>query len=1255
MGLGFALRGIENETKKNTSESLPSASQANYTKRTIIHSPIFVNIFPNFNVDIAKPFKGVPSNSIDESDQYLVPKIDSQMDAFSDDDDDFSILGGNGNSNTSIDGGGIASATQAPKPIPELVSMKVIVKLTSILINEVEYALPAPLRSSCLVPGERDPETNMKREDSILVSLKSGYLLLIRIYLVARSSTDKFYEQQDHPIKSTNLIFKPYIVQWWDTSQEQMAASIESSGSSLHAHSSGHSVVSTSASNVFRIYNTHMTENGMVLGPHTNVPVEGVILHACFSEPLADCEIDTHKMFLTLVFTDTRRLEINLYEWNSHEPITGCLQKKTLPLNNSFTIPIFIIPLRNNASFLFVCEHELIIVSIHHIMSVEYDFYSHHIDISFPTSFYCPLTSIRNDAAEEKMDEILLATDNGTIYSITVRKNEDISIIPVARISDPVSVFAMEHINSEEYSLIFGSDTGSNREVHINELFTEESIGDSQPEKKIPYSSTRTINDYKNWAPLLDAEIINSIRSRNINNYTDQELWALAGTGKRTRLMQLRSGYLAHRLSKTFADLRKATNIFFHKTPNNEYYFILSFAFQTRVFEYFDDAEDDAEVLVEVKDIQLQLEDSTLQFGSLLNNTIIQVTENSVFVSNLVDEPIGTSFDSKRIISSHLYYNNLLLVSEDDELNYVIEVLQFDINSIRFDEGMDMLDIANIDFQLLLNFEPSMAKLIEINDTLVLVIGSFDGIIKIYSLQSNQLVSEFYLNAHNPYKQGDLNQQLTIPHDVLIRSSKGTYYLSIGSKDGFYITFKFESSMENLVCDQFLKISDTSVSFQDIAGDEMLFCILSRNLWLVNLYESKYPEKAFFSENTDKAIVNMVQIQPDDAERDLSSSLKFFGFLREDGFSIGSVTTTRSSNTKHVNIGEPARKLKFLPYISTFAILCNSKSPRSRLKFIDRKSLKTLSHREFNKYKSTDGEASIIKEREFPTSICIWSIKRSDNRVSKKILVGFSTETGKGSLKVLDISLDGEESATDIVVTELNSFEWKEPITCIQQIESTIFFSSGSTLNTTSYNISERRLNPVNTLASFSSPIVSLNVYGSEILVTTKSDSVLQFTYQKQSLGQEKIQLIAKDPSPKSLVNEAQFGDQIVIADKLHSSILLMDKRDDVLQNVFSYKMSSIPRVFAARFRSIWSENDHQDEGLAVVCIGVNGTVTILQKESDSPTSTDELNLPFEDKLNGKGLFSLYKPFFNFRENRGTLIDYDLDAVAKSGAVNVLL
>lgn len=348
------------------------------TKQTLVNSPTILNIYRDFKVRTNKPFKGLSSRLLNDAEyQYLVPlEEDSQMDVFDEDDEILDEL------NTSMpEMPGIEPSEKEEDPNFDFT--QVLVKYHSVQINGVDFRFKSAVRSSCIIRASLAQE-----EDHILVSLKSGFLLLLRVFLVPKHIRDVDYEYQPS-LHDENFTFKPFIVQWWNLQQRHNFPELNTSGFILKSSPSGLSAVSCSASQSFRIYKTLEQSNaGTVLQNHLNVPLEGLLVDSCFIESRSAIQTD---MFLTLIFTEQRRLYINLFCWFSFYSGDGGISKSTLPLENTFKIPIFIAPLLRNSAFLFVSPNKLTFISVHDIISGHYEFQATGFRAdSYPTNFYIP-------------------------------------------------------------------------------------------------------------------------------------------------------------------------------------------------------------------------------------------------------------------------------------------------------------------------------------------------------------------------------------------------------------------------------------------------------------------------------------------------------------------------------------------------------------------------------------------------------------------------------------------------------------------------------------------------------------------------------------------------------------------------------------------------------------------------------------------------------------------------------------------------
>lgn len=1240
---GPAYSNIRNQSHE---ESGKNDAPNKYIKQTILNSPIFTSIFASFDVRINKPFQGLTASSFnDEEYQVLIPKEeDSQQDAFDDDDDLF------------LDDEKTLVKEVDVDPV-ELRTIQVIIKAKSILANGIEFPTKTEIRSSCIVRGIQDVEKGGE-EDSLLISLKSGFILLIRFYYVPREYKDTDYSfQTPAPVEhSGNSIFKPFIVQWWDTSGNLSIPTLESSGYALRSHRSGLSVVSTSANKSFRIYNTQHTSTGVRFEKHFNVGVDGLILQSCFAEPFDDKKVENHSMFMTLVFTEFRRLVINLFSWSSTEDIGLSFSKSTLPLDNNFKVPVFVVPLGKNKGFLFVCPDELVIVTLHDIISAEYNFRRHVPSWkgSFPTNFHLADSFLREIGGS--FDEVLISTDSGIIYSVIVTDTH-ISVDPIVRVSDSISLFSLEKLDSN-YNLIYASDTGSNKDLMIPHLFGEDSRS-IDDHLKLEYSNAKIFKDYKKWAPLLDIEIIESYNSKSFDNQSSQELWGVTGAGKRTKVTHFRHGFSASRRSNSYEKLRKAERLHYI-TFNSKPYLFCSFPFETILLEV---QPLQPESFVEIDDVTFLNDTSTLYISNFKREEvefIFQITPVGIMLTNLADIHLVHRMENKSILLCLVHENRLVVVTESYPSEIIMEVFLLNF-SFDVDTGFQDSGFLTLQSSTSLPFQPCMLKIVP-----QILIGSFDG--KIYTYDWDGTCERYDLVPLNPYSPTSISNEFIIPNDAHIVGTN----LYIGSKDGYFIHLE----LPLFTCKKFLRISETPVTFTKVENDDKLVLIHSKSLWLLNLYDSEFPVKVHFDETYERLIRAMIEI-PRIFDHD--NLCKYFAFIRDDGLMIGSVFTFKEPSVRQLSLSDNAKKLQYLTHLSTFALLCKSKNPRNRIRFVDRKTFKLMSHKEAS-VKSRDTDETIFARNEYPSCACTWSIKRN-NKTSKKVLVGSSIDEESGSFKVLDISKARTHDDQQCVkVVELTSFEHPEPITTICQIDTNIIFASGNKVWGTTYDVDEKRLKPVASLETLPSEIVSLCVEdGQKLWITTKLDSIFQFAYSTDESGKVILNYIASDPMPNNFVNQAQLCSKVVAGDKLHSAISIINYDNNKYSTRMSYRMGIIPRVYTSTFKCCWVDADDKDfctKNSMVLCVGVNGEVMAIRSVAEDglemtlvnnlislnhanfsslDLQMEKLERPFFNKVSGSGLLSLNKPSFDFKSNRGLLIDYDLEELSRICPANICI
>jgi hypothetical protein len=468
-------------------------------------------------------------------------------------------------------------------------------------------------------------------------------------------------------------------------------------------------------------------------------------------------------------------------------------------------------------------------------------------------------------------------------------------------------------------------------------------------------------------------------------------------------------------------------------------------------------------------------------------------------------------------------------------------------------------------------------------------------------------------------------------------------------------------------CSRFLRLSESPIRLGENDDSDQLLFIYSKSIWLLNLRESAFPERVFFEETFERTVLALKRLPYTSGSGKMQP--ENLTIIRDDGLLVVSIVPFKEPNLRHVSVMERAHKIQCFFNSSLFIILCKSKNPNGRLRFIDKKTLKSLPHWEM-KLKSKESEEELIfDQNEVPTASCIWSVQR-ENRISKKLLIGCALEginqsSKFGSIKVLDISKSKDGHSTSIRVLELTSFNHPYPITHIKQVDDVILFTSGSRIYCTSYDIRNKKLKVVTCLKTLSSDITWLDVKDGFLLVTTKFDSVFQFSYSSHG-GRLDLRITYSDPCTNSYVNHTRIGSRIFAGDKLHSSISIMN--DDAFSERTTFRVSCIARVFTADFRCSWhvGREDIHDKDRTVLCVGVNGEIFFVRivasdskfhelvadiNKGELPNGSlksiiDKLNIPFMNKVSGTGLFSINKPSYDYAENKNTLIDYDLDDIS---------
>lgn len=749
-------------------------------KTTLAHLPTIKNLFPSFRVLISKPRVGLLATSLnDEQDQLLcAPESDSY---FGDDMDvdDQELLG-------------IAnSEIQEPLPLEssETVELMVTVKASSICVGSTEHALPAPSRCAAVISGEN--------EDSLIVLLVSGMTLLIRMW---KDEPDKLggKSEEDNHFDISNYTFTPLVVQWWDCNA---ADAMETAGFQILVHPKNHSVAVAAASSVVRVHRVVTTPQGILLGPHVNIPVDGVVLLATYAYPPVHSAND-HNMLLVVVFSPLRRLNLCLYSWYGDDDTLAKFDRSILPLTNNFLFPVMVVPLLRSGAFVLVYPDEFVVVSVHNIVLADYGFRKFAYDGAFPTAVSFGGAPVRPKL--EASDGFVLAAADGAVWAIDYVNGMDLTSSVVARVADPISVFLLVP-SGEFWILHYASDTGSAKSVLFKLLPENLSASDS--------GHVTLIANYPNWAPVVDMAVV---PARKLYGHVPDELWLLHGMGRRMKLSQMRFGHRILRHTPAHALLRKVNRLF--SLSNG--LLVCSSPFSTRVL----DLRDETSHLVELDAPELDKLVATVHMGEILD-FFIQVTASALIV---------TDFETRRelqvegdILLAASGKERLHLYSLEDSGSYLMSVLALDLEVQPF--------VASS--RLLLDDVSALAA----KDDLVCA-GFFSGKISVFRHENTtlDLVRDFDLPV------------AWVPHSIAFLNDS----LAIGTQTGQYVVIRLGdgSILQNLQ----LGFSPLSVSVSLANPDHVI--TRAKLVWFFDYLVDKNPNPLLFDGKYDSSVLSLSQL-----------------------------------------------------------------------------------------------------------------------------------------------------------------------------------------------------------------------------------------------------------------------------------------------------------------------------------------------------------------------------------------------------------
>jgi hypothetical protein len=765
-------------------EQIPEYSAV--IRHNIVTSPLVRDIY-RFSYARNKPLQGMEEANEDEQGNFMTKSMFKELnmpdsDSFGADIDGFDDLEEEMLKYTANEA---QNQSSVPPDMPgdykpELQTITITIHQSQITVNkDLIFNLPAAVRASNVLRGASLGQ-NQRDEDTLLLTLSSQFLLMIRFF-------------------DTEGKVRPYVVQWWRTSHMQdQLSKVTNVGRDISTHHSGSAFALTAQQDSIRLCYCSQTPRGVMIDRIQNLVFDGTVLHSCFLDPLKDVS-DDHAMLCSLMVTSSRRYVIRLFEWWIDE---GKVTEHTpLLLTNDFDVPVLVFAFKQ--SIFMIMEKSIVLVGVNNILSADYRFLSSDFPGSFPVSFFRPTTPM---IAEDPDNEVLIATEDGTIYSVVIY-DDKIHIRPILRVPK-ISHFILENHGSQ-YHLIYSSDLSYGGYMIFDEITKDATATDI-----LASSTGEMVFKWDNWAPLWDVEIVDAKEG-------NQELWLAHGR----YLSRLRYGFPA-RKEIIDTSLKRAYKVFQH-IANDNLYLIFSFVDKTLIFQLDEDA------LIDIEGCGLELVKSTIHVSSV-DDICIQITEDSIIAMDFADD--------ESILIKDLEEHIVLADCHDNVIGIITEAVMGRILVTKLTLYELYGGLNKISNDIVLQEKPNFIKFIKFSDILYAVIGS------------DQYLT-FYRRTEDGFrKHSDIAIDLSEPHSLIahhniiyVSSRYGSY--SVYSITGDSVTIKLSHIYT-------LQLESTPIDLE-LRPDHIV--LVSKHMWRLE-FGGKYPIPIVFQESKERTVFSSVSI-----------------------------------------------------------------------------------------------------------------------------------------------------------------------------------------------------------------------------------------------------------------------------------------------------------------------------------------------------------------------------------------------------------
>lgn len=982
----------------------PNLGDVKYFKKTILHSRLPLNIFYNFTVNTIKNDDGsINYDRYKNLKQKYYKKKNNLNSQFWD------LFENNSKNQTSCnssnkqipvitneidrDNDGDIKMTETdelfePFLQEDIQYVTLMVYFDSFSINNgPNIELPGAVKSAAVLNATED-----SKEDTLIIFTDSQ-LYLLRLISIG------------------NDILIPFVVDFVS------ASSPLTFESRVHFNSKKTIMIRTIFNGSYSFYTIEYDKNGLpTMKLNHNSKIESQIIEQCII-PYSDLE----DAIITASLDEGILRLIGIYNLE--------LPKKHINImKNTFRIPLLMVPMVNTNAILFLQDECFNIKSLSFCLSGDdtqsYEFkYPETRTPFFVNSYYIPQKKVITRSSIDEFtedsyshDQILVSTsNNNSVYALDIYydKKRHLFSTNMERLfknKQVVSQFVFEPINDSTFRFIYANEMGKCECKTVSIV-----IKHDVPILKTIKEFWSDINPY----PILAMEVIDSPDTKKSIEYPAQELWVTAGMDVNHSIMSFKFGIVANKLdqTQTQTQIQKLYDI------ENLYCFgpdkvWASSSLRSILFNK-DEKSNTFNPIID------SLIDEKILLSTILNEeTQLVITTGHIFHYNtkILNITLQLKLPYKCILSTS--YDNICAIL------YKKENLDLVIFSINKDQSFTHISFSK---ETLKTNLISMIKLVNINNSMYLFVGDFNGCISLLMQNRDNRTFELVyrkqidliikpeLGVHNIYKKFSSPEYLFIPYQIHLLDDETCIITSL---NGEYIILEFHITNKEkteFICKKFIKLSDSGSIDIIPTENPMKLYLLSRMLWKLDLRQSLFAEKVIFKD-LNRYVNNDITTCTFLSENKIVQEDELL-IIRNSEMDIWRVPNNSSVDITMTKLEQKCMKMKYYQALGIFVlipILDSFESESPKLLFYGCKYHKILN--------TTKNINTVFDNFEYPLCLYVWKFYSSQG-VYFNLLVGCKTTDGKGSIKILKLSKIGRN---DIEASLVSSYKEDGPVTDIK-------------------------------------------------------------------------------------------------------------------------------------------------------------------------------------------------------------------------------